>query len=198
MVTRARCRHDRVVLTGEEVPSRSTASFAQFVEECTDSLLGTAYLLTHDQQAAEELVQDTLVTLYPHWARVSAAQSLLAYVRRSLINRYLNQQRRAAASEVVIDFNDAGAPQWLAGPDFAHRVDDRDQLRRVLRRLPARQRAAVVLRYFHDLSDQQIAETMGCRAATVRSLICRAMGTLRGDAAFTGAAEGPDHRQAGG
>ena len=57
-------------------------------------MLGTAYLLTRDRQAAEELVQDTLVALYPQWAKVAEAQSPIAYVRRSLINRYLNQQRR--------------------------------------------------------------------------------------------------------
>ena len=156
------------------------------MEECTGSLLGTAYLLTRDRQAAEELVQDTLVALYPQWSRVADAQSSIAYVRRSLINRYLNQQRRGSASEVVVDFTDDRAPQLRPDPDFAHRIDDRDQLRRALRTLPARQRAAVVLRYFHDLSDQQVAEAMGCRASTVRSLISRALGTLRGAAAVTG------------
>ncbi|HEX8094886.1 SigE family RNA polymerase sigma factor [Jatrophihabitans sp.] len=165
-----------------KVLTRAAAHFSQFVEDRTDSLLGTAYLLTRDRQAAEELVQDTLVALYPQWSRVAAAQSPIAYVRRSLINRYLNQQRRPAAGELVTDL----VPQRQPGPDFAHRVDDRDQLRRVLSTLPPRQRAAVVLRYFHDLSDQQIAEAMGCRATTVRSLISRALSTLRGGAALTG------------
>lgn len=172
------------------------AQFSQFVEDRTDSLLGTAYLLTRDRQAAEELVQDTLVALYPRWSRVAQAQSPIAYVRRSLINRYLNQQRSGAASELVIDFTAAGAPERRPDPDFALRVDDRDQLRRVLSTLPARQRAAVVLRYFHDLSDQQVAETMGCRATTVRSLISRALSTLRGDAAITGLDGRPDQQGA--
>jgi RNA polymerase sigma-70 factor (sigma-E family) len=167
-----------------KVLSRAAAHFAEFVEDRTDSLLGTAYLLTRDRQAAEELVQDTLVALYPRWSKVAEAQSPIAYVRRSLINRYLNQQRSGAASELVTDF--ARAPERRSGPDFAHRVDDRDQLRRLLSTLPPRQRAAVVLRYFHDLSDQQVAEAMGCRATTVRSLISRALSTLRGDAAFPG------------
>jgi RNA polymerase sigma-70 factor (sigma-E family) len=165
---------------------RAAAHFAQFVEDCTDSLLGTAYLLTRDRQAAEELVQDTLVALYPQWSKVVQAQSPIAYVRRSLINRYLNQQRRPSASELVTDFTAARAPERRPGWDFAHQVDDRDQLRRVLSTLPARQRAAVVLRYFHDLSDQQVGEAMGCRAATVRSLISRALSTLRGEATATG------------
>jgi RNA polymerase sigma-70 factor (sigma-E family) len=169
-----------------EVLARAAAHFAQFVEDRTDSLLGTAYLLTRDRQAAEELVQDTLVALYQQWPKVAEAQSPIAYVRRSLINRYLNQQRRASTSELVTDFTADRALDQRPGPDFANRVDDRDQLRRALGTLPPRQRAAVVLRYFHDLSDQQVAETMGCRVTTVRSLISRALSTLRGDAAATG------------
>jgi RNA polymerase sigma-70 factor (sigma-E family) len=169
-----------------KVQSPPAAHFAEFVEDHTDSLLATAYLLTRSRPAAEELVQDTLVALYPRWSKVLDAQSPTAYVRRSLINRYLNQQRSGAASELVTDFTAARAPERHTGPDFAHRVDDRDQLRRVLSTLPPRQRAAVVLRYFHDLPDQQVAEAMGCRATTVRSLISRALSTLRGDAALTG------------
>ena len=173
-------------MSGMEVLRQPAVHFAHFVEECTASLLGTAYLLTRDRPGAEELVQDTLVALYPQWSKVAETQAPIAYVRRSLINRYLNQQRRASASEVITDFTARRASELRAGPDFAHQVDDRDQLRRVLSALPPRQRAAVVLRYFHDLSDQQVAEEMGCRATTVRSLISRALSTLRGDAAFTG------------
>lgn len=161
-----------------EVVARVADQFAQFVADGTHSLLGTAYLLTRDRQAAEELVQDTLVALYPQWSKVAAAQSPIAYVRRSLINRFLNQQRRAAIVERTAEL----LPERQAGPDFAGRIGDRDQLRRVLVTLPPRQRAAVVLRYFHDLSDQQVADVLGCRATTVRSLISRALSTLRATA----------------
>lgn len=158
-----------------EVVARVTVDFARFVEESTSSLLGTAYLLTRDRQAAEELVQDSLVALYPLWPKVAAAQSPIAYARRALINRYLNQQRHASVVERIGEL----LPDRQAPPDFARQVDDRDQLRRVLSTLPPRQRAAVVLRYFHDLSDQQVADELGCRATTVRSLISRALTTLR-------------------
>jgi RNA polymerase sigma-70 factor (sigma-E family) len=158
-----------------EVIAPVAVDFARFVEDGTSSLLGTAYLLTRDRQAAEELVQDTLVALYPQWPKVAAAQSPIAYVRRAVINRYLNQQRRALMAERISEL----LPERQAPPDFAHRIDDRDQLRRVLSTLPPRQRAAVVLRYFHDLTDQQVADELGCRATTVRSLISRALSTLR-------------------
>jgi RNA polymerase sigma-70 factor (sigma-E family) len=153
--------------------------FAEFVEQHTDSLLTTAYLLTRDRMAAEELVQDALVALYPQWHKVQAADSALAYVRRSVVNRFLNQQRRRPGIEPV-------SPRELGDRlDFTAGVADRDQVRQVLATLPERQRAAVVLRYFYDYSDQQIADALQCRIGTVRSLISRALAGLRAGATTT-------------
>jgi RNA polymerase sigma-70 factor (sigma-E family) len=157
-------------------PQRAEAHFAQFVESSTDSLLGTAFLLTRDRQAAEELVQDSLVALYPKWPQVQQADSPLAYVRRSLVNRFLSQRRRA-----ITELPTAQLPETAGRADFAGVLADRDQLRQALIRLPDRQRAAVVLRYFHDYSDQQCAEALDCRIGTVRSLISRALAAMRGD-----------------
>jgi RNA polymerase sigma-70 factor (sigma-E family) len=157
-------------------PQRAEAHFAQFVESSTDSLLGTAYLLTRDRLAAEELVQDSLVALYPKWPRVQQADSPLAYVRRSLVNRFLSQRRRS-----VTELPIGRVPETAGRFDFAGELADRDQLRHALASLPVRQRAAVVLRYFHDYSDQQCAEALDCRIGTVRSLISRALASLRGD-----------------
>ncbi|MEO6701621.1 MAG: sigma-70 family RNA polymerase sigma factor, partial [Jatrophihabitantaceae bacterium] len=70
--------------------------------------------------------------------------------------------------------------------DFSQSVVDRDLLRRALAELPDRQRVALVLRYFHDYPDQQIADAMDCRIGTVRSLISRALASMRGAPAFTG------------
>ncbi|HEU5269889.1 MAG TPA: SigE family RNA polymerase sigma factor [Jatrophihabitans sp.] len=157
------------------------AHFAEFIEQHTDSLLTTAYLLTRDRVAAEELVQDVLVAMYPQWRRVLAADSALAYVRRSLVNRFLNQRRRRAGSELSL----TSLPELGDRPDFTAGVADRDQLRRVLAGLPERQRAAVVLRYFYDYSDQQIADALQCRIGTARSLISRALAELRAAASDT-------------
>lgn len=74
--------------------SDSDESYVRFVEQHTDSLLVTAYLLTRDRYEAEDLVQDTFVGLYPKWTKVAAATSSAAYVRRALVNRFLNDQRR--------------------------------------------------------------------------------------------------------
>ena len=152
------------------------AHFADFVEQRTDALLTTAYLLTRDREAAQELVQEVLVSLYPRWRKVMDADSELAYVRRSVVNRFLSQRRRNL--ELVTD----RIPDRSDGGDGQDRMIDRDQLRRILATLPERQRAAVVLRFFYDYSDQQIADAMDCRIGTVRSLISRALSTMRGSA----------------
>ncbi len=149
--------------------------FARFVRTHTETLLRTAYLLTGDAAAAEELVQDTLVRLYPKWAMVQAADVPLAYVRRSITNAFINHTRRASRRELVVEL----LPESPDSADDSRRFDDRDQLWALLRVLPLRQRAALVLRFFHDLSDEQIAEELGCRAGTVRSLISRGLASMR-------------------
>jgi RNA polymerase sigma-70 factor (sigma-E family) len=149
--------------------------FAGFVRENTSALLRTAYLLTGNAQQAEELVQDTLVRLYPKWDRVEAADVPLAYVRRSLTNGYINQMRRAARREV--DY--AEVPERIDVHDPLIQLADRDQIWTGLKYLSERQRAALVLRFFEDLSDEESAAALGCRVGTVRSLISRGLATLR-------------------
>jgi RNA polymerase sigma-70 factor (sigma-E family) len=149
--------------------------FAEFVRAHTAALLRTAYLLTGDGSAAEELVQDTLVRLYPKWERVQAAEQPVAYVRRSVANAFINQRRRPGSHELRYDL----IPEYVDHRDATAAVVDRDELWPLLRRLPQRQRAALVLRYFHDLPDADIAAALDCRAGTVRSLISRGLATLR-------------------
>jgi RNA polymerase sigma-70 factor (sigma-E family) len=138
-------------------------------------LLRTAYLLTGNAQHAEELVQDTFVRLYPKWDRVAAADVPLAYVRRSLTNGYINYQRRAARREYAHD----DLPERVDPHDVVTQLADRDQLWTGLRFLPERQRAALVLRFFEDMTDEESAAALGCRVGTVRSLISRGLAALR-------------------
>jgi RNA polymerase sigma-70 factor (sigma-E family) len=149
--------------------------FAGFVRENTPALLRTAYLLTGNANQAEELVQDTLVRLYPKWDRVASADVPLAYVRRSLTNAYINQRRRAARREVPYE----DVPERPDPYDVMDEVADRDQIWAGLRHLPQRQRAALVLRFFEGMSDEESALALGCRVGTVRSLISRGLATLR-------------------
>jgi RNA polymerase sigma-70 factor (sigma-E family) len=160
--------------------------FARFVRAHMGALLKTAYLLTANRDTAEELVQDTLVRLLPKWQRVEQAEVPLAYVRRCVVNGFLNDRRRPASRELVTDV----LPETSDGRDIASDVGDRDLVWRLLGSLPARQRAALVMRFYHDLSDEQSAEYLHCRPGTVRSLVSRALSTLRGWSATSGAETG--------
>jgi RNA polymerase sigma-70 factor (sigma-E family) len=158
-----------------EVLVTAEVGFAGFVREHTPALLRTAYLLTGTGPAAEELVQDTLARLYPKWERVESADVPLAYVRRSLANTYINSQRRAARREHAYET----VPERPDDRDSFGQLADRDQIWAGLRTLPERQQAALVLRFFEDLSDEESAAALGCRVGTVRSLISRGLATLR-------------------
>jgi len=157
--------------------------FAQFVRAQTESLLKTAYLLTRNGPDAEELVQDTLVWLYPRWSQVEAAQYQLAYVRKAVVNRFLAGQRKMSSTEVHLE----------EGLDHVDKPDSRDETDEVDERLrmwaelgvlSERQRAAIVLRFFHDLPDDEVASALDCRVGTVRSLISRALIVLRNSGNF--------------
>ena len=151
------------------------AGFAMFVRQHSTTLLRAAYLLTGDRNAAEELLQDTLVRLYPQWRRVIEADVPLAYVRRSLTNNFLNGRRRHSASDLLF----ADPPERGYEPDLAGRISDRELVRDLLDQLGPKQRAVVVLRFFHDLSDGEIANEVGCRQGTVRSIVSRSLQSLR-------------------
>jgi RNA polymerase sigma-70 factor (sigma-E family) len=159
--------------------------FTAFVRSNTASLLKTGYLLTRDPVEAEELVQDTLVWLYPRWPQVEAAEYPLAYVRKAAVNRFLAGKRRMSATEVHYDptlerFSDTPHPR-----DETAEVDERLAIWAELGELSERQRAAIVLRFFHDLPDDAVAQVLDCRVGTVRSLISRSLNALRSKGKFT-------------
>jgi RNA polymerase sigma-70 factor (sigma-E family) len=157
----------------------SDERFTAFVREHTQALLKTAYLLTRNSGEAEELVQDTLAWLYPRWAQVEQAEYQLAYVRKAVVNRYLAGRRRLSATEVHFDEARERASDRPVIRDRTAEVDERITLWATLGELSERQRAALVLRFFHDLPDDEVAGVLECRVGTVRSLISRALSTLR-------------------
>jgi RNA polymerase sigma-70 factor (sigma-E family) len=151
--------------------------FPVFVRTNSAALLRSAYLLTGDQSSAEDLVQDTFVRLYRNWHRVQSANSPLAYVRRSLTNNFVNSLRGKAGRELLV----AEPPDRRDDLDIALRISDGELVRGLLNTLGPRQRAVLVLRFFHDLSDAQIAADLGCRTGTVRSIVSRALSALRAE-----------------
>lgn len=150
------------------------ADFAEFAAARHSHLLRAAYLLTGDRDSAQDLTQETLIRLLTAWPRVRAADDPFAYSRRTMLNLYLRSRRRRWHGErpqVVL-------PE-VAAPDDHARADQRDVLRRALATLPARQRAAVVLRQFEDLSEADTAAVMRCSIGTVKSLTSRGLAALR-------------------
>lgn len=168
--------------------------FADFVREHTRTLVRTAYLLTGSGESAEDLVQETFTRLYPQWHRVQAAEVPIAYVRRSLTNAFLNQRRRRSSSEIVTDTLPDRPTERSVFDDLA----DRDEVWLLLNTLNERQRAALVLRYYENLDDSEIATALGCREGTVRSLISRGLATLRAGYPTRGSQAPPDSRPTAG
>lgn len=150
-------------------------AFGLFVAARSRHLLQTAYLLTGDRHRAEDLLQTALTRAYLRWDRISSDDPE-GYVRRILANAHIDWWRRKPWREQPTDV----LPE-AAVPDASDAVEVRDAVLTALATLPRRQRAVVVLRYYEDLSEAEIAETLGCSAGTVKSAASRAIARLRDD-----------------
>ncbi|QIY70741.1 SigE family RNA polymerase sigma factor [Streptomyces sp. RLB1-33] len=153
--------------------------FQRFVIGRWPRLMRTAFLLTGEQHAAEDLVQTTLEQVYVAWRRVGTADEPEAYVRRVMINAHARRHRRRL-KEFLAPKDDSGLTHEL--PDHGDRIaqaDDRSALLTALGQLPPRQREAVVLRYWEDLSESQAAEAMGCSVGAVKSNAAKGIAKLR-------------------
>lgn len=158
--------------------------FADFFAAQTPLLMRTAWVLTGDPSAAEELVQSVLARAYARWSRIRECDAP-AYVRRMLVNARTDRWRARRREQLV-----ALVPEH-ATADAGHRtVDDRDQLVRALAGLSGRQRQMLVLRYFHDLSNEQIAVDLGVSVSTVKSTLSRGLTQLRADGPSIAVANG--------
>ena len=153
------------------------AEFETFARAHGRALLSTGLLLTGSRQSAEDLVQETLAYLYPRWEVVTTADAPVAYVRRCLTNRFVSSRRGAQANAMAT----WELPDIWDGRDLGESVATRHAIWQSLGTLPARQRAAIVLRYYHGLTDDDIAEILVCRPASARSLISRGLRALRSD-----------------
>ena len=148
--------------------------FEDYVKAHANGLMRFALLLCRDWHTAEDVVQEVLARAHRQWDRVSQASYPHAYVRRMIVNETLSWQRKWGRIEPRTDADLDGSICGAAGQS-----DDRDELVRALAALPGRQRAAIVLRYFEDLSDAEIADVMGCKQVTVRGHIHRALASMR-------------------
>ncbi|MCU1690590.1 MAG: sig38 [Jatrophihabitantaceae bacterium] len=155
--------------------ARDTDAFDAFVAAHSRQLLRAGWLLCGDWALAQDLVQTTLTSTWTSWDRVSAADHPEAYVRRSLVNAYLSAARRRSFHEQPTE-----QPTETRGYDAHGAAELRIVLSVALGALPSQQRAAVVLRYFNDLTVPQVADAMRCSEGTVKSHLARALRTLRG------------------
>jgi RNA polymerase sigma-70 factor (sigma-E family) len=134
-----------------------------------------AYMLTGDRQLAEDLVQDAFVKLAGRLVHLRDPGAFDAYLRRTIVNLTNSYFRRKRLERAYLKRSAAEPPSYGDAPD----TDRRDELWNGLQRLPARQRTAIVLRIYEDLAEQQVAEILGCRPGTVRSLVSRGLAELR-------------------
>lgn len=150
--------------------------FETYVREHARSLQAFATVLANDPATAEDVVQEVLLRAHARWPAIAATSRPHAYVRRMVVNEATSWRRKWGRIEARPD-----RELDRAARDGTAVTDARDELIRAVAELPARQRAAVVLRYFEDLDDAEIAGVLGCRAVTVRGYLHRALKTLRVD-----------------
>jgi len=150
--------------------------YAAFYTASWPRLLRVTYAVTGDSQRAEDALQTAFAQAFAAWEKVRRADDPAAYVRKIAVNAALAQERKAFRRRESL----SGA---LPEPAPGRRSDDdvvvRDEVWTAVQALPGRQRAVVVLRYYEDLTERQIAEVLGCRPGTVKSQAAAALATLR-------------------
>jgi RNA polymerase sigma-70 factor (sigma-E family) len=151
------------------------AEFTAYMAARQPSLLRTAYLLTGDRHTAEDLVQTTLAKLYLSWDRVHRREAVDGYVRRILVNEHNSLWRRAWRRREIVTETLPETPVEADGPDR----QQSDALWTLVQTLPRKQRAAVVLRYYEELSEAETAAILGVSVGTVKSQTSRALAALR-------------------
>lgn len=150
--------------------------FEEFAAARGPALVRLARGLLRDPHHAEDVVQDVLAKALVKWGRISSVDDPDAYVRRMLVNASTSFWRRAVRREQPLE--QERMPERPVG-DSTGDVVDRDEMLALLRRLPARQRAVLVLRHYEGLPDAEIADIMGCSPVTVRSNAHRGLASLR-------------------
>jgi RNA polymerase sigma-70 factor (sigma-E family) len=162
---------------GPVIPAEVPVTYEEFADSRLTALLRYAVMLTGDPHTAQDLVQETMVRVQLSWRRIARTSSPDGYVRRILTNQFIDLHRGSWLRRVMLR---PEPDQWSVAPrDHAQENAERDQMWAMLGTLPRRQRAALVLRYYEDLPDADIADILGCAIGTVRSSISRALATLR-------------------
>lgn len=154
--------------------SADAPTFEEYAGTAWPSLYRSAYLLAGNHADAEDIAQQTLLKAHRSWDRIRLSDSPTAYLRRMLTNTYLSQRRpKARRLELLTDAPPEPDSMPPGGPE------ERMMLWPHVKSLPPRQRAVIVLRYYEDLSEQEIADALGCSRGNVKSTAHHALKTLR-------------------
>jgi RNA polymerase sigma-70 factor (sigma-E family) len=155
-----------------------TSSFDDFVAERLGPLLRYATALSCDPHLAQDIVQEVMLRAQQHWTRIAATDHPQAYVKRMVTNEYLSWRRRRAARDVALAHTTLDEISPPVADQTGH-YDEREAMLARIARLPRKQRAAIVLRYYENMVDSEISEVLGCSQVTVRSHVSRALAALR-------------------
>lgn len=153
---------------------RDVTAFSDLVATRSAALLRTAYLVVGDHQLAQDLVQESLVKTYVAWPRLRDVSKAEAYARRTIVTTAISWRRRRSFHERPV----LAIPEQ-AQPDRTDALATHDLIWAQVRALPPRQRAALVLRYYEDLSESETAQLMGCAVGTVKSQVSAGLDRLR-------------------
>ena len=160
-----------------EMTAEDTRLGELYVRHASDAVR-LAYLLTGDRALAEDLVQDAFVKLAGRLVHLRDPGAFEAYLQRTVVNLSRSHFRRRKVERAYVEREGrAVGSQAVLPPDRG--LDDRDELWRAMRGLSERQRTAIVLRFYEDLSEQRVAELLRCRPGTVKSLVSRGLQTMR-------------------
>jgi RNA polymerase sigma-70 factor (sigma-E family) len=152
-------------------------SLADLYERTAPGAVRLAYLLTGDRSVAEDITQDAFVRVSGHLAHLRVGGAFDAYLRRAVVNLAKNHFRRKAVERAFLERE----RPTTTSPSHEQPLVEREATMEALARLPQRQRAAIVLRFYEDLSEDAIAQILRCRNGTVRSLVTRGVQALRAD-----------------
>lgn len=158
---------------------RDRADYTAYVTQRSPRLLRTAYLVCRDWATAEDLLQTALAKAWRVWGRIEKDPD--PYVYRILVNTHSSWMKRRWRGEIPTE----RPPDRPDEGDSATAADDRTELWAALGRLPRGQRAVLVLRYFEDLTEPQVAAILGCSVGTVKSQASKALAKLRIDPGLT-------------
>jgi len=151
------------------------ARLAELYDTHAGEALRLAYLLTGERELAEDLVQDAFIKVAGRFQDLRDPGAFGVYLKRTVVNLSHSTYRRRKVERTYVERESGRFREELPGPDLG----ERDRVWRALLQVPERQRSALVLRFYEDMSEEQIAEVMGAPKGTVKSLLSRGMAQLR-------------------